>query len=56
MDALPDFTERDITDVIGIKRQMELLKSMIETGEAKQDEMLALRDGVSLFSILVRDR
>ena len=31
MDALPDSTERDITDVIGIKRQMELLKGMIET-------------------------
>ena len=32
-----------------IKHQTELLKNMIESNNAKQDEILALRDGVSLF-------
>ena len=48
-DALPDPTKRAKTYLSDIKRQIELLKKMIEENNAKQDEILALRDGVSLF-------
>ncbi len=51
-DALPDPTKRAVTYLSDIKRQIELLKKMIETNNAKQDEILALRDGVSTFQLL----
>ena len=35
---------------------MELLRGMIESNNAIQDEILALRDGVSLFLILSNDK
>ena len=47
--AFPDPIKRSMNYLSDIKRQMELLKSMIESNNAKQDEILALRDGVSLF-------
>ena len=48
-DAFPDPIKLSMNYLSDIKRQMELLKSMIEPNNAKQDEILALRDGVSLF-------
>ena len=48
-DAFPDPLKRSMNYLSDIKRQTELLKSMIESNNAKQDEILALRDGVSLF-------
>lgn len=51
-EAFPDHIKRSMNYLSDIKRQMELLKSMIESNNAKQDEILALRDGVSLFLIL----
>ena len=50
-DAFSDPVKRSMSYLSDIKRQTELLKSMIESNNAKQDEILALRDGVSLFNI-----
>ena len=55
-DASRDPMKRSMSYLSDIKRQTELLKSIIDSNNAKQDEILALRDGVSLSLILNNDK